>query len=74
MASYQVVAVYPSGRRYEIRNPHPTLAAAQWHLYCANRQHDDPTYHYAIDATYIGADGQQHWRASVDAPCSDCQV
>jgi hypothetical protein len=64
---YQVVAVYPSGGRYDVREPHDTLEAAVWHRELCERSADAADgWRYEVDVTYTGADGQRHWRGRVD--------
>ena len=79
MIGYQVVAVYPSGRRYPVREPHETIGSALAHRDRAIRALDrdrrpGEDWTYAVDVRYIGADGQLHWRGNVDAPVTSCTL
>ena len=63
---YQVVAVYPSGTRYPVRDPHETLNGARSHLDACRRDADpQDTWNYCVDMYYIGSDGQCHWKGGV---------
>jgi hypothetical protein len=74
-SQYQVVAVYPSGRRYPVRKPHDSLERAQWHVEWCERDADPrDTWRYEIDVRYVGSDGQIHWRGNVDTPVTSCKV
>ncbi len=63
---FQVVAVYPSGVRYAVRDFHRTMDKAEWHKAACECDSDpQDTWRYEIDVTYTGSDGQRHWRANV---------
>jgi uncharacterized protein YjlB len=64
--SFQVVAVYPSGHRYEVRAPHDTLEGAVAHCRACEVDSDPrDTWTYQVDVYYTGSDGCRHWRGNV---------
>lgn len=65
-ARFQVVAVYPSGNRYDVRPPHTTYLQAEAHRARCERTADPgDTWTYSVDCYYTGSDGQTHWRGDV---------
>src|SRR5437868_6815811 len=63
---FQVVAVYPSGTRYAIRDPHETLERADLHLgWCRRDADPEDTWIYCVDRYHVGTDGQIHWTGGV---------
>lgn len=66
MAAFQVVAVYPSGRRFPVRDAHDSFLRAEWHRErCAVTLDPGESWTYAVDVTYRGADGCAHTRLGV---------
>jgi len=66
MAEFQVVAVYPSGRRFAVRDAHDSFSRAETHRSrCETTSDPRDEWTYEIDVSYTGADGQTHKRFGV---------